>query len=251
MIIYFTGTGNRGHIAKLLGGALFDTVIDAAGLIKSGEAPTFESDKPYVFVSPVYSWRMPLVFEDWLGKCSFRGEGTAYFVLTCGGDVGNAGKYAEKLSAQIGLEYKGTADVVMPDNYIIMFDSPAEDEIKATIRKADGRTKALAEKIRDGISFDRVKPSLVGRLCSGIVNYGFNNFYIGAKKFYATDACISCGKCAESCMLNNITLSDGRPAWGSNCTHCMACISKCPSAAIEYGKNTVGKKRYNCPDDFE
>lgn len=50
------------------------------------------------------------------------------------------------------------------------------------------------------------------------------------------------------CPLNNITLEDGKPLWGGNCTHCMACISYCPTEAIEYGRRSVGKPRYRCED---
>ena len=45
----------------------------------------------------------------------------------------------------------------------------------------------------------------------------------------------------------NIKLKDGKPAWGSECTQCMACICYCPVSAIEYGKATIGKDRYLCP----
>lgn len=44
--------------------------------------------------------------------------------------------------------------------------------------------------------------------------------------------------------MNNIQLIDGKPVWGKNCTHCMACICYCPQEAIEYGKKSVGKPRY-------
>ena len=52
------------------------------------------------------------------------------------------------------------------------------------------------------------------------------------------------GKCAEVCPLQNIKLKDGKPVWGGNCTHCMACISYCPTEAIEYGKKSLGQVRY-------
>ena len=35
---------------------------------------------------------------------------------------------------------------------------------------------------------------------------------------------------------------------GNQCTHCMACICRCPSEAIEYGKHSIGKPRYVCPE---
>lgn len=59
------------------------------------------------------------------------------------------------------------------------------------------------------------------------------------------NACIGCGKCVQLCPLNNIRLDKDKPVWGSNCTHCMACICYCPKEAIEYGKRSVGKPRYH------
>lgn len=63
--------------------------------------------------------------------------------------------------------------------------------------------------------------------------------------FTVSDACIGCGKCVQLCPLNNIRLDKDKPVWGSNCTHCMACICYCPKEAIEYGKRSVGKPRYH------
>ena len=71
---------------------------------------------------------------------------------------------------------------------------------------------------------------------SGPVNPVFYRFFVKAEAFRATDSCIGCGKCVELCPLNNIRLENGRPVWGKNCTHCMACICYCPKEAIEYGK---------------
>lgn len=76
---------------------------------------------------------------------------------------------------------------------------------------------------------------------------GTGNSEYAAKKFYATDACIGCGKCTKVCPLNNVNLRDRKPVWGNQCTHCMACICKCPEEAIEYGKKSKGKPRYQCP----
>ena len=42
-----------------------------------------------------------------------------------------------------------------------------------------------------------------------------------------------------------ITLQTGKPVWGQDCTHCMACICYCPAEAIEYGKKSLGKPRYH------
>ena len=42
-----------------------------------------------------------------------------------------------------------------------------------------------------------------------------------------------------------IALENGKPIWGNQCTHCMACICYCPTEAIEYGKKSIGKPRYH------
>ncbi len=244
MIIYFTGTGNSRYLAESISKQINDDMIDATKLIKNGKSPSFNSEKPYIFVAPVYAWRLPRIFEKWMRKCKFEGNQRAYFIMNCGDSIGAAEKYIEKLAVQMNFEYMGTAEVVMPENYIVMFSAPAKEEDKEIISKADKQTEELCRQISDGEKLDRVKVTFAGRLCSGIVNSCFYTFYIGAGKFYATDACISCGRCVESCMLNNITLNEGKPVWGKACTHCMACISKCPTEAIEYGRNTKGKRRY-------
>ncbi len=251
MIIYFSATGNSKYIAGVLAQQLNDTAVDAAHLMKVGETPEFTSDKPYVIVTPVYSWRIPRVLEQWMKKCRFTGNPNLYYAVTCGSEIGAAGKYTEIFSAKLGLCHKGTAEIVMPENYLVMFTPPTPEEDGAIIAKATAHTHELAKQIAAEVPLEPTEITFVGRLQSGIVNSSFYTFYVGARKFYATDACISCGKCVERCMLNNITLKEGKPVWGKQCTHCMACICHCPTEAIEYGNNSKGKRRYVCPGECD
>ncbi len=246
MILYFTGTGNSRYIAEILVEKLQDSLTDAARCIKAGEQPVFASEKPYVVVSPVYAWQLPRVLAEWLRRCRFTGNDRIYFVLTCGDSIGAAGDHLEALCTALGLVYRGTAAVVMPENYLVMFTPTAPEEDAGIFAHATAQTEQLAAQIQSDTMFDTLKITSVGRLCSGIVNRCFYTFYIGAKKFRADDRCISCGKCVESCMLNNIVLRDGKPVWGKACTHCMACICRCPTKAIEYGRQTKGRRRYVC-----
>ncbi len=249
MILYFTGTGNSKYLAGVLAKQLADEAVDVAALMKEGKHPTFTSDKPYVLVAPVYAWRLPKVFLQWVSRCKFTGNNKVYFIIDCGSEIGAAANYAKKFALKTGFEYMGTAEVVMPENYLVMFPPTPAEEDEGIIAAATEKAENLAKTIASQEPFSPIKNNFIGHFYSDFVNPFFYGFYIGAKKFYASDACISCGKCVENCMLNNISLKDGKPVWGKDCTHCMACICKCPPKAIEYGKNTKDRRRYICPKE--
>ncbi len=68
--------------------------------------------------------------------------------------------------------------------------------------------------------------------------------------FYATDKCVSCKLCENNCPDKAIKIIDGKPQWiKQECQHCLRCIHHCPTQAIEYGNDTIGKKRYLYTDE--
>lgn len=254
MIIYFTGTGNSRFAAEVLQKTLSDECVNSFDYIKSGINGEFHSEKPYVFVCPTYSWRIPKIFEKFIRQSSFSGSKKAYFVMTCGGDIGNAEKYIKELCENRSLEYMGVVGVEMPENYIALFYVPDKFESDKIISKSMPVMASAARKISDNKPFDSANISFMDKLKSGVVNDSFYKFVISAKKFRVGDNCISCGKCAAVCPLNNVKLVNSRPVWGKECTHCMACISVCPVRAIEYGSASVKRNRYYNtykPSDFE
>lgn len=246
MIVYFTGTGNSRYCAQLLADKLEDEIIDSRPFMKSGIAAELISEKPWVFVGPVYAWQMAHVFVDFIRAGSFFGSSDAYFVITCGGDIGGAGEYMKALCEEKGFNYKGTHGAVMPENYVAMFSVPDEEKSRRIVNIAAKRLEKRAELIKAGECFPADKGGIKNKFLSGPVNKGFYKGFVNDKKFYTTDKCVSCGKCARLCPLNNICLSEGKVLWGGNCTHCMACICYCPTGAIEYGKASIGKRRYKC-----
>ena len=247
MIVYFTGTGNSRYCAQMLADKLGDTCIDAFRFIRDGIAAELFSDKPWVFAAPTYGWQLPHVFMDFIRSGSFAGSKDVYFVMTCGGDIGSAGPKNQSLCEAKGLCYHGTLEVVMPENYIAMFDAPEQDEAKRIIAAARPTLERGIAAIRAGEDFPIHKAGMADKLKSGIVNDVFCKFFVKAKSFAVTDACVGCGKCEKACPLGNIRLKDEKPVWGDRCTHCMACICGCPAEAVEYGRASRGKPRYQCP----
>ena len=104
MIVYFTGTGNSRHCARLLAGLLEDQCVDAFHWIREGIGAELRSEKPWVFVSPTYAWQLPRVFRDFIRSGRFGGSREAYFVLTCGGATPSraSGSCARKKSLTSG-----------------------------------------------------------------------------------------------------------------------------------------------------
>ncbi len=248
MVVYFTGTGNSRYCAELLAHKLGDELMDSRPFIKNGIAAELISEKPWVFVGPVYAWQMAHVFVDFIKSGSFSGSREAYFVITCGGDIGAAGEYMRELCEEKGFSYMGTHPAVMPENYVAMFSVPDEETSGRIVKIAAHRLEKRAELIAKGEAFPPNKGGIKNKFLSGPVNNGFYKGFVNAKKFYTTDKCVLCGRCAELCPLNNISLSEGKVIWGDKCTHCMACICYCPTEAIEHGKASIGKRRYKCPE---
>ena len=246
MILYFSGTGNSRYAAELLSEQLNEELLDLGKRIKSGEKSPIFSTGPWVFVSPTYGWQLPHIFEEYLRAVELLGDKRAYFVLTCGSDIGGAGRYLAELCQAKGLIYRGTLEVVMPENYIALFPVPEEQEAEQIIERALPVLQHGVNWIAQDRDFPQRKVGIVDRIKSGLVNRAFYRFVIKADLFYAKDSCVGCGKCVANCPLNNVKLNNQIPVGGKHCTHCMACICNCPAQAIEYGSRSKNKPRYRC-----
>lgn len=246
MILYFSGTGNSAYVAKRIGKMINDEVVHLFEKIKDNDFSPLQSKRPWVIVVPTYAWRIPCIVEHWLKNTPLQGNQDIYFVMTCGGSIGNAGKYIEKLCQDIKMNNRGCMEIIMPENYIAMFSTPTKEEASKIIGRAEKVIDLAAVCIKNGQSFKHPKVSFNDKISSSVINKLFYPLFVHAKKFYVLDDCISCGKCANVCPLHNIQLSNGKPVWGNQCTHCMACISRCPKEAIEYGKHSKGLPRYTC-----
>ena len=248
MILYFSGTGNSRYAAEKIAEVTGDILVSLNDKIKKKDTRPIRSRERLVFVVPTYAWRLPRVVEQWILATEFVGANQAWFVMTCGDEIGNAGKYNQRLCERRGFSYMGTAQIVMPENYLAMFDVPGPEEAKEIIRRADPAIQQAARLISEKKPFQPLRTSVTGQIKSSLVNAAFYPLFVKAGAFAADEKCIGCGKCVQVCPLNNISLADEAPVWGKTCTHCMACIACCPTEAIEYGKKSRGKPRYRCPE---
>ena len=245
MVLYFTGTGNSRYLARRIAEGLEMPLYDLNACIKAGNTAPVQTGRDVVLVTPTYAWRIPRVVSEWLGKTALTRAERIWFVMDCGSEIGNAAGYNRQLAAQKQLQYMGTAQIIMPENYIAMFDAPQAEEARRIVAKAQPDIDRSIAAVREGRPFPPPHDRLYDRFMSGPVNPIFYACFVKSSAFTVSEACTGCGRCARRCPTNSITLRDGRPVWGKGCTHCMACICYCPTSAIEYGKKSLGKPRYH------
>lgn len=249
MVIYFSGTGNSEYAAKRIAEGISDRCLNLFDLIRSGDHSPLTSKTPWVIVSPVYAWQLPHFLRDWLKETPLEGNRKAYFVLTCGDTVGNAPGFAKALCNSKGMEFMGLSRLIMPENYIAMFNAPDDSEAAEIVNRAEPVLCGIIDIINGGGTLSSPAEKF-SSFKSGLFNRAFYALSVRDKKFFTLDTCTGCGFCEKKCPMNNIRLVDGKPQWQGNCTHCMACICHCPTESIEYGKISVGKVRYRFKEEF-
>lgn len=242
MVLYFSGTGNSRYVAKRIEEISGDELISIGQKIKSGDYNAIRSEKPFVFVGPVYAGRLPCVMEEYIRKVNFSGTPKTYFVGTCAATPWVTVQYVEKLCGEKEFSLLGFNSVVMPQGYIAGGGTQPKAVNDKILKEAEPKIIKIAETIRDVQILPKEQPGKA--IMSKVLNPIMYSIMISAKGFTVTDKCTDCGKCERRCPLNNVKIVNGKPVWGKECTHCMACIAGCPAEAIEYGKKTQGKPRY-------
>lgn len=244
MVLYFSASGNSRFVAETVGKLLSDEVVCLNDKIKAGDHTPLHSERPWVLNCPIFAWRIPRIVENYLQQTPLSGSDKAYLLVTTCGSSGNAGAYAQKIFASIGKELLGWYTFHMPGSYVAFMENPDLERAPEMNRRAVETLTKLAPQMEEEQPMEPYPVTRLGRFMSWAANPFFYHFIIGRDGLYTTDQCIRCGKCAAVCPLNNITMREGTPTWGHDCTHCMACVHQCPKQAVEFRKISVGKNRY-------
>jgi len=248
MILYFTGTGNSKFVADYLAEKLDDETVSLNKIIKSGEKLNCSSEKPYVIVAPIYAWRLPAVVEETITNSQLDGCKNVYCIVTMGENSGNTDKYIKKIISDKGMNFTGYIGVAMQNNYLFMEKMPKPREAAKALNIVIPKLDKIAASINAGQPLKKDDKTPMAALMSGVVNMGFNRFMVKNQELKADSDCISCGKCAQLCPVNNIDMSEGKPSFKGNCCGCLACLHHCPKQAINVKNQTQDKGRYICPE---
>lgn len=240
MIFYFSGTGNSEWVARRIAEGTGDNAVSIGDIIKNGNTNiSLDNEKTVGVVFPVYAWGVPDPVIKFVKNLNTEKDAYRFAVCTCGDEAGLTLKRLNNI-----FPFDGGWSIIMPNNYIIMYDIDSPEQTKQKIDNAKLKIPKICEAI---LSKQKIWDFYKGSfplIKSYVVNPLFNNYATSTKDFKTESSCTSCGLCERVCPLGNIALKDKKPIWGNNCTQCLACIHHCPVKAIQYGKHTTNKGRY-------
>ncbi len=252
MIFCFSGTGNTRWVASQLADATGENLVDiAAEMLVSAKSYILRDDERLGFCFPTHGWQPPRLVREFIRRTTFSVTQTTYcFALTtCGDSAGRAMSILNKELAAKGLHADATFSVIMPESYVCLpfmyTDSPEREASKiATARQRTADIAEIVSSRQRGV--EMIHPGFAPRIYSYVIGAYFNKKMIRDTPFTVdTDKCISCGKCAKVCPVENI--AGYPPEWQHNgrCTCCLACYHYCPTHAINYGRRTLSRGQYH------
>jgi ferredoxin len=249
VLYYFSGTGNSLKVTKGIASGLGNAqLVPVSKAVKEDVSVT--ADKVGI-VFPVYMWGPPAIVAEFIKKLNGKIGGKYVFsVATCGGFQAGASKLVKKYIRAQGGELSGAFAIQMPGNYTPLYGAFSKEKQEKMFKSSESKINMIVDYVkneRKGMVENTFLP--VDLLLSGLFyNISMSKIHGMDNKFWVQDTCTKCGICEKVCPAKNIELKDGKPAWNHKCEQCLACLQWCPVSAIEYGKSTVGRKRYHHPD---
>ncbi len=246
MIFCFSATGNSQAAAEQIAAALGSKIISIGQALKDGHFDFDISGDDYLgFVVPTFAYTLPAPVAMFIEKLTLTGYAGQYTfgVFTCGEGTGDEGAALGLALKNKGIGYNGSFDVVMPDNFILWSNIPSPQVLEAKLDAARAVINGIIVKLKNkgnGKLTDKA-PRMPFMPAEAISTAA------GTSKLWVTDKCTGCGTCANVCPMSCVSLKGSAPVWEGSCSMCLACLHNCPAGAIEYEKQTVGKKRYVNP----
>lgn len=251
IIYYFTGTGNSLAAAGKIAAALGDCELVPIASLSDKTGPVVPDADRVGIVCPVYDAGLPRVVAEFAGRLDLSRSGYTFAVITFGGmGVSALHQLNGILRKGQGISLDGAFAVKMPGNFPPVGRPPEGEKKVKILKKADVRLAEIAEKIDKGLTVPPAFSPVSNVFHWLLYSPFYNNVHEGDKAFTVSDACTSCGTCANVCPSGNIRMEDGRPVWLHRCELCCACLHFCPAEAIELNtmRGTKGRGRYRHPD---
>jgi len=270
-IYYFSGTGNSLVVARDIAEKTHGNLISIPAVMHKERIETDADVVGVVF--PVYGLvRIPSIVERFVGKLCDFGSKYIFAVSTYGSMAGMAVKTLGKAVRSCGGKLSAGFAVHMPMNNItipgFMYNGAIGDKEQRLFQEWQKKLDFICEYVgaRKEGRFEASSRLLVSLFYPIDKYYGrwrvesrYNKLlnanltmdeirHMMDASFHTDEKCDGCEICSRICPVNNIKLVDGKPTWQHHCERCLACLQWCPKEAIQFDKDSIGRKRYHHPD---
>lgn len=245
MIFYFSGTGNSKHIADKIVNCTGERIVSISErTIEKNETYELGEDERIGFVFPVYWYSLPTIVEKFMIHLKLSGyqKQYVYAVTTYGIAAGNVMDRLIQILKHKQVQLNGIFGVKMVDNYVVGYDIMDINKQRVILNNAEMEIDKIISKIEGRANTEYIKKGVIAFI-TPITGYAYRKTN-HTKKFFATQQCNGCKECERGCPCNAIHMMNGKPVWEGDCTFCLKCIHSCRQSAIQYGKFTVKRGRY-------
>lgn len=246
-IYFYTGTGNSFWASRRLSEALGDTQL--VSIINAGAGAIHCPSDRIGLIFPVHIWGLPSLVIDFLNRLDSDSSKYYFAVAVNAGQVAATLIQLQTLMQARGIKLSSGYSLNLPSNYIPWGGADSADKQQKKFYYAAAKIARIAETIKS----KETKPLEKGPLWQNVIlsliyRKSYNAVHKMDKSFWADDKCNNCAICEKICPAQNILIKNDKPAWQHRCDQCFACLQWCPEEAIQYGKNTLKKKRYRNPE---
>ena len=237
--IFFSGTGNTKHIAKLFKKSFEKENINI-DLIDIQRNDSIDKEYDFFIVgSPIHAEMTPKILLDWINK-NIKEDSKKCIVYYTLADKNHRENrtYIAKALKNKGFDVVINTSIQMPNNYYhVIFKRETDEEMKQILATKENEVENIAKDfLKENRSDINYKKSTLGP------KLVYDSFLIYAKKYakrnFSIDKekCINCKICQEQCPTKNIVMKDKEIEFFNKCIGCEKCIHRCPTDAILYKK---------------
>ena len=241
MIFYFSATGNSKFTAEKIAERTGTETVSITDCLKNNRFD-FESNEIVGFVTPTYSWGLPVTVVDFISKLNLKSNNPYVFtVATCGTLTGGTSRMHRNLLKEKGIDVTAQFYVRMPDTWTPVFDLSDKEKVRKINDKAGIKIFKIANQIHRRIRGNRD----YGRMPFADLFYKDYEEMRKTDRLSVNDNCIGCGLCEKLCPVEAIEIQNGKPVWiKEKCAMCLGCLHHCPEFAIQRGAKTALHGQY-------